>query len=161
MTDGQSAFRKPEAVQITVFIDHNRAIGVIKGEISYRVFPWMQPFSLHHIILRHKNPLDVMLWLHRVFNRTDLNPQFITIALKGGHVLFTGTITGIGHKQFHIFIAAHGVYPTVLDDTEQVAADVTTVKFPGFHDEPSLYVFSESIVISNYSHHITPGEPPQ
>ena len=124
-------------MQITVFIYNCRS--VFKHKISCRSLSRFQHRTLCLAGLSHTDPLDVMGFKHRMRNTANRDMKFVTITCTGGNMLFSGCLRCLGWQQFHRFAAANKFTATVLNQTNQITTNLTSIKLScQFHVAPPL-----------------------
>lgn len=116
-------------MDIAIFVGSQNFVSFFEteGHLGFTIHG--QTFSRPAIFGFQIDPDDVVFRHHGVGDFANLDGDDVAFYFDDGHMFLTGTVLGVGHQQFHIFTTADGGYAAVLDDAENIATMITTIKF--------------------------------
>jgi hypothetical protein len=118
----------PEAVEVAVFVYGFHFVAFAQAEASFGSVGGLEHLALIALLGLQRDPLDVVLFLHGMGDRADLDVDLVTLDGVYGHVLFGGCVGGAGDELLHLLTAAHYGHAAVFDICDDVAAMGANIK---------------------------------
>ena len=94
---------------------------------------WLQALCEHAFLGDDVNPLDEVLFFHRMVDAADVDDDLV--AFDGGHgnMLFLCRVSRVGLEDAHGLSAARQRAAPISDFHDDVAANLATIKRRSFH----------------------------
>jgi cold shock CspA family protein/uncharacterized LabA/DUF88 family protein len=104
-------------------------LGCLHGEERLGFIPAFQEPPVGNPVRQKFNPLDVVLFFHRMRDRADADGIAPGALFDHRDVLFLGGVGGIFRKNLHGLAAAHGIPGAGIENFYDITADLAFVNF--------------------------------
>lgn len=116
-------------MKVAVCIYSNDFVTLAEGEAYGGSIAGLKLLTLVALLGLNGYPFNVVLRLHGVIDRADIYNYLVAFYLPNGNVLLRGCFNGTGDDFGHILTAALYGYSAILNNSHNVAAVLTNIKF--------------------------------